>query len=113
MVLLRPVVALMMVGSGLFLLSCAGPEESARSSGSGPEKPNAELRFDGTVQYRQLEGGAWVIVSEEETTYDPTDLPEEYKEKGLAVRVWANRMEDAVGIRMVGPIISIQRIERK
>lgn len=101
--------SIVVAGTGSFL-SCTGPEESARSSG---KKPSSELRFDGTVQYRELEGGTWVIVSEAGKTYDPVGLPEKYREEGLMVRVWANRVERMAGTRMVGPIISIQHVERR
>lgn len=75
--------------------------------------PQSELQFEATVQHRQIEGGSWVIKSEDGTTYEPTDLPEEYRKEGLRVRVWANRLDDRASIRMIGPIISIQRIERR
>lgn len=75
--------------------------------------PNGEMQFSGTIQYRELEGGAWVILSEDGTTFEPVDLPEEYRKKGLRVRVWADQVEGAVSTRMVGPIVSIKRIERR
>lgn len=103
---------------GTFFLSCAGTKNSSsRPEKNGPGGSggdvDVELQFEGTVRYLQVEGGAWVIESTEGTTYDPTNLPERYKEKGLPVRVWADQVEDAVSIRMVGPIISIKRIEQK
>lgn len=101
---------------GVLLLSCAGQERPANESESPKrptESPKGEFQFEGVVQYRQIEGGAWVIESEEGTTYEPSDLPEEYREEGLRVRVWANRLDDQVSFRMVGPIISIERIERR
>lgn len=100
---------LFLIASAL-LLACSGPDELANGPESGVE---SELQFEGLVQHLQLEGGAWVIESKDGTTYDPRNLPDEYKEEGLPVSVWANRLEDQVGIRMVGPIISIERIERR
>lgn len=97
---------------GMLLLSCARPTESPDGDSPGQEV-QSELQFEGVVQYRQVEGAAWVIESEDGTTYEPTDLPEDYREQGLPVRVWANRLEDRASIRMVGPIISIERIERR
>lgn len=84
-------------------LSCTGPEST----------PDTDLQFDGVVHYRKIEGGAWVIKGDDGTTYEPTDLPEEYREEGLRVRVWADRLEDQASIRMVGPIITIEHIERR
>lgn len=95
---------------GALFLSCAGPPQQGPGSRRPPE---SELQFDGTVRYIDIEGGAWVIEGEDGTTYEPIGLPEEFRQEGLPVRVWAEREEDRVSIRMVGPIISIVHIERR
>lgn len=107
---LRPKIRDLLLIAFALLLACSGPDEVANDPESGRE---SELQFEGFVQHLDLEGGAWVIESKDGTTYDPRTLPDEYKEEGLPVSVWANRLEDQVGIRMVGPIISIKRIERR
>lgn len=108
---------------GMILLSCAESEREEFES-----RPDADLQFEGVVQYRQIEGGAWVIESTTDnsatdsnagdkgisgTTYEPENLPEKYQEEGLRVRVWADRLEGQASIRMAGPIISIKRIETR
>lgn len=93
--------------AGALLIACSGPNETSSS-----EPPSgSELQFDGVVRHIDIEGGAWVIESAGGTTYEPINLPEGFKQNGLAVRVWANREEDRVSVRMVGPIISIAHIE--
>jgi len=89
---------------GLLLLSCAGPREDA---------PDTDLQFDAVVQHRDLEGGRGGLLSEDGTAYDPGTLPETYREEGLRVCVWANRLDDQASFRMVGPLISLKRIERR
>lgn len=114
---LHPTPWLLATVLGGMLLSCAGPNGSSDQKPQDDEPrsatPQSELQFEGTVQHRQIEGGAWVIESTDGTTYEPTNLPEEYKEEGLPVRVWADRLDDRASIRMVGPIITIERIERR
>lgn len=89
---------------GLLLLSCAGPRDDGLDT---------DLQFDAVVQHRDLEGGMWVLLSEDGTTYDPESLPKIYQKEGLRVRVWANRLDDQMSFRMVGPLISLERIERR
>ena len=80
--------------------------------GAADDPVDAQLRFDGTVTYAVIEGGAWVIESDAGDTYEPVDLASEYEEEGLRVRVWADVREDLGSFLMVGPIIQIERIER-
>ena len=47
------------------------------------------------------------------TTYDPTNLPDAFKQDGLGVEAEARRRDDAAGIHMVGPIVDIVRIRRR
>lgn len=71
-----------------------------------------ELRFDGTITYVTIEGGAWVIEGDDGTTYEPINLAGEHEEEGRRVRVWADRRDDLVSFLQVGPIIEIDRIRK-
>lgn len=75
-----------------------------------PDGGDHDLRFDGTVTFVTIEGGAWVIEADDGTVYEPINLEEEYEEEGLRVRVWADRRDDLGSYLMVGPIIEIERI---
>lgn len=75
-----------------------------------PDSGNHELRFDGTVTYVTIEGGAWVIEGDNGTIYEPINLSQEHEIEGLRVRVWAERREDLGSYLQVGPIIEIERI---
>lgn len=72
----------------------------------------AEIHIKGTVTYMELEGGFWVI-QDEEHTYDPLNLPDEFKKQDLKVSVAANIEEDMVSIHQVGPIIDIVSIKKR
>ena len=71
-----------------------------------------DLAFDGIVTYTTLEGGAWLLESEAGDKYEPTNLPEEFEEEGLRVRVEAEVREDLGSYIMVGTVIEIEEIER-
>lgn len=73
---------------------------------------DAELVFNGHVAYVTLEGGAWVLVSDAGETYEPLNLPAEYREEGLRVRVEAEVRDDRVSLLQIGPIIEIKRMGR-
>ena len=73
----------------------------------------SELRISGTVRHLELEGGLFVIRDASGTQYNPLNLPDAYKQDGLAVEVQARRRDDAASIGMVGPMIEILRIRKR
>ena len=70
------------------------------------------LTFTGTITYQRLEGGFWGIISDEGEKYDPLNLPADFRQDGLRVRVVALPKKDMVSIRMWGIIIEINEIVR-
>ena len=68
------------------------------------------VTFTGTINYQQLEGGFWGIISKEGEKYDPVNLPADFKREGLRVRVVALLKKDVVSTRMWGIIIEIKEI---
>lgn len=79
------------------------PTPAAR--GTGPQ-----LEITGVVRYSELEGGFYAIEGADGVTYDPLNLPPEFRKDGLPVEATARRRDDAVGIRQVGPIVELERI---
>ena len=73
---------------------------------------DAELYFEGEVNYMEIEGGFWAIEAGNET-YEPTNLPSKFQKDGLDVTVAANVEENVGSIRMVGPVIRIVDITRR
>lgn len=74
--------------------------------------PGNEVKIEGEVTYLELEGGFWAIKDDEET-YEPTNLPEDFQQKGLEVTVHAEVEEDKASFKMVGPIINIRSISKR
>lgn len=73
---------------------------------------DAEIHITGVVTYMELEGGFWAI-QDEDHTYDPLNLPDEFKKQDLKVAVAANIEEDMASIHQVGPIIEIISIKKR
>ena len=67
----------------------------------------------GNVRYIPLEGGFFAIVGTDGKTYDPINLPAEYRRDGLPVKATVKVRSDMVSVHMVGTIVEIVRIESK
>jgi hypothetical protein len=70
------------------------------------------LRISGVIRHNEIEGGFWAIRGDDSVTYDPTNLPEEFKRDGLRVEAEANRRDDMAGIHMSGPLVELRRIRK-
>lgn len=66
----------------------------------------------GRVQYVDLEGGFYGIVTEDGTRYNPLNLEAAYQEDGITVRFRGVRQEDVVTIQMWGTPLRLMEIER-
>ena len=65
------------------------------------------------VRFLNLEGGCWTLTREEHVYYQPINLPDEFKQDGLRVRVDFTERPDMASICMVGPIVEIRSIEAR
>ncbi|WP_143170783.1 hypothetical protein [Desulfopila aestuarii] len=57
--------------------------------------------------HKNLEGGFFVIVSDDNQIYDPINLPEAFQKDGLKVNATARYKSDTMSFHMVGDIIEI------
>ncbi|WP_022836676.1 hypothetical protein [Salisaeta longa] len=89
------------------MLLLAGCDATGEKASTGP------FSFEATVQFVQVEGGVWVLESDDGTTYRPTNLPSAFQEEGLRVSGRADQLENAADIYMVGPIVRILDIRRE
>lgn len=72
-----------------------------------------QIQISGVIRYYDLEGGFYAIDASDDVTYNPTNLPSEFKKDGLAVEAEAYRRDDRVGIHQIGPIVELKRIRRR
>ena len=90
----------------LTLTACAGGDEA---TGGAPDL----LTLDGTVVYQELEGGFYGIVTARGDELLPTNLPVEFEEDGLSVRVAGRFLEDVAAVQMWGRPFEIAEITRR
>ncbi len=65
------------------------------------------MRITGTIHYSDLEGGHWIIKSQDGTSYIPIEVPEQLKYDGAHVKVSATKIEGAFSMMMTGELIRI------
>ena len=80
-------------------------------SAAGARAEGREVAFTGTVQYQDLEGGFWGIVSDTGKKYVPINLSPSYHKQGFRVTVKAQLRADMISIHMWGSLIQIAEIE--
>lgn len=69
------------------------------------------MAVNGTIHYNPIEGGFYEIVNDADGVhYDPTNLPDCYKEDGLRVQAKLRVRTDMFGFHMAGPIADIESI---
>ena len=71
------------------------------------ESSSEVFTLTGTVEHVAIEGGFFAIVGDDGRTYDPVNLPDEFKKDGLKVQGTARLKEDVVGFHMYGTMIEI------
>ena len=95
----------------LFLVALLGCDRGSDSSNH--VVPSQGLIVGtGTMVYETVEGGFYVIESDDGIVYDPLGLPGEFKVDGLRVRFTLRLAHDAVSFHGVGYIVEIVDLER-
>jgi hypothetical protein len=77
------------------------------------EGKGEQVHISGAVKFHEIEGGFYAIQGADGVTYDPTNLPQEFRQEGLGVEVEARKRPDVMSVRQVGTIIDIERIRRR
>ncbi len=73
---------------------------------------NNEQITTGTIFHIPIEGGSYGLIADDGTKYDPTNLPEEYKQSGLRVKFLVNPKKGIASVHMWGTIVEIVKIEK-
>jgi inhibitor of cysteine peptidase len=105
----------------LLLAACTGAPDPD-PSGAVPDRtpaettdvtvPDSVVAVTGVVRHFDLEGGFFAIRGDDGTTYDPSNLDEEFRQDGLRVHARVRLRPDMGGIHMVGPIVDIIEIRK-
>src|SRR5713101_4223484 len=95
----------------LFLVASLGCDRGSDSSNH--VVPSQGLIVGtGTMVYETVEGGFYVIHSDDGIVYDPLGLPAEFKVDGLRVRFTLRLQQDGPSVHMVGYMVAIVDLER-
>lgn len=91
---------------------------TAVGCGAGALEPtpacDAELcAIRGRVEWLDLEGGFWAIRGDDQVTYEPLNLPPDFRHDGLRVRAIVRIRRDVGTFRMVGPVVEVLSIRRQ
>ena len=91
------------------------PADTERTQSNPPDAVEGDslLTISGTIQRVELEGGFYLIRSDDGASYDPMNLAEPFQRDGLKVRVRAKLRPDMGGIHMAGPIVEIVEITER
>jgi hypothetical protein len=71
------------------------------------------VRISGVIRHMNVEGGVYVIRADDGVTWNPMNLPPEFRQDGLAVEAEGRRRDDMGGIHQVGPLLELDRIRRR
>jgi hypothetical protein len=85
----------------------ANPKEEKK-----PVKDKDVIKGTGTIRYVRVEGGFYVIDTDNGVNYDPINLPKDYAIDGLRVKFEVVERPDIVSFHMNGPIVEIIKIEK-
>lgn len=103
-----------LLAAAVLLTACgsASPEP-------GPTAPTLPLgagqvlRTDATVRFLDLEGGCWMIVTDDGRRYEPISLAAQFKTSGQRVHVVLRDAPDQYSVCMLGPIVTVDSISAR
>jgi hypothetical protein len=79
------------------------PTPPARATGT-------PITITGVVRRFPLEGGFYAIRGDDSVTYDPTNLPANFQQDGLAIEAVVRPRKDVMTTRQVGTVVDVERI---
>jgi hypothetical protein len=92
------------------LLAASGACRQASSDASACTSEEGQA-ITGTVRYVNVEGGFYGIETDDGKKLDPVNLPDRFKQDGLAIRARIERLPDQVSFHMWGELVRILAIE--
>ncbi len=69
-----------------------------------------EKSLKGTVKKREVEGGVWVLETEDKKIYQLKDGPADLYQDGVKVTLEGKVRKDLMGFGMSGPIFEVKKV---
>lgn len=66
------------------------------------------ITIKGKIEFKQIGMGVWVLIGENDTTYELYEPPTDIQAQGLAVEITGNIRNDIMTMAMVGPVLEIK-----
>lgn len=85
---------------------------SAETAAAGRQENMKGTSITGTVRHVDVEGGFYGIEADNGAKLDPVNLPQEFQQDGVRLRVQVEPLTDRVSIHMWGTLVRIVSIER-
>lgn len=104
-----PLIALL---AGLLLLTAASCPPTGSDARGDVRHDGNFVTGTGTVRWISLEGGFFAIRGDDGVTYDPINLPTDFRDDPVRVRFRA-RVTGGLSVHMVGPVVEIVEITRQ
>ena len=95
----------------LLLLAAVGCSAGALVPTPPCDAELCDLR--GHIAWLDLEGGFWALRGDDQVTYEPLNLPADFRQDGLRVRATVRIRRDVGTYRMVGPVVEVLSIRRQ
>jgi hypothetical protein len=90
-------------------VACAQDALTVRRNSGPPLAADQALRTNAMVESVPLEGGCWALRTPD-GSYEPIDLPSEFRRDGLKVYVVLRGRPDVYSICMMAPLVSVDSI---
>lgn len=111
---MNPIRSVMLAGA-LGAAACGSPEGSAAGDpwttlDGWEEHQGSAIEVVGVVEWREIEGGTWVIRESGGAVWAPVNLPESFQIDGAGVVADVRLRPDLMSIGMTGELVEILRI---
>lgn len=91
------------------LFACEGG--STDPSRTPPIAPGESVTANATIQFLNIEGGCWVVVTSAGQRYEPVNLDAAFRTDGLQVQVVLRDAPGLGSICQVGPLVTVESIQ--
>lgn len=103
--------------AGIMLISaCVNSQEQTMANrestpNASIEKKTINTTVTGTVLYKQLEGGFFALISNDNKYYTLRKLPEEFKLEGLVVEISGVINKDIITFTQFGELLEVESVK--
>ncbi|WP_036481706.1 DUF5818 domain-containing protein [Myxosarcina sp. GI1] len=70
------------------------------------------MTVTGKIEKKGFGFGTWALVTDDGTTYELKDPPEELKQESIRVEIEGKTREDVMTIAMIGPVLEIESYKK-